>query len=373
MLQNHPGEASFPVKPDWNAKVTLRLTDRERVAAHGMLTLAIITLGLAGIGGGVVSDLTEPFPAGWWFVGICAMLGAVCLSVMIFLLSRAATRRVKEQQRYCATAGISLPYPELYRQALQLDGVNAVGNWSETLENWPCERRAKTQRMPTFVSFSLLTVDEQKSSLDADWGILTRADYLRMVEALKQGLHTREFVRDAVGPQRDALFDRLSALTGIPSSEIASLLSSSATGGPNAIPALIWAWDWWRIFPMTRGAYIADLITEDEAWATLLQVSEWIHALFGDLASYHRNLRIGHAYWSNNFADVQARMKTLEAFEANANGLSIVGVPWTSRPSSVLPDHVTGGWMRLLEMDDAAAFDNDDEDSDLDADDRVLN
>ncbi len=374
MLQNHPGEAPFPVTPDWNAKVSLRLTDRERVTVNGMVTLAVITLGLAGIGGGVLSDVSEPFPEGWWFVTACGTLGVACLFVMVFVLSRAATRRVKEQQRYYTIAGISLPYPELHRQALQLDGVNAVGNWSETLENWPCERRVNANQTTAFVSFGLLTVDEQKTSLDADWGILTRDDYWSMVEALKQGMHTREFVRVAVGPQREALFDRLSALTDIPAAEIASLLSSSS-GGPNAVPALIWAWDWWRVFPMTRGAYIADLITEEEAWATMLQVSDWIHALYGDLHSYHRNLRIGHAYWSNNFAVVQARKKVLDTYEANANRLAILEVPWTSRPLSVLPDYVTGGWMQLLgtDEDDFDADEKDDEDDSPNAGGRVLN
>lgn len=339
MLQNHPGENEFPVSTDWNpAKASWRLTEGERVLTHGMFVLSLLTLGPAVIGTGLVSEAKGPFPEGWMVVGALALVGTVCLAISVRLLRKGATRRVKEQQRYYQIAGISGRYPESHREALQLDGINAVGGWSETLEYWPCEIRMQGSQA-TFKSFNLSTVDEAKKALDEDWGVLTREGYDRTVRSLMEGLHTRGFLHESLSEHRQDMFQRLSALSGLSARDIEALVSSpTETQSP---PQLIWAWDWWRVIPLSRNAFMAGLIPEEVAWENILTVSKWAHALFDNLPSYHRNLRVGHAYWSNNYAMTQARKAVLDTFEKSA--LPIREVAWRRYDSSVLPQAVLDG------------------------------
>jgi len=343
MLQNHPGEKTFPVSNEWGPKATLRLTQGERALTQGMFTLALIALGLAGIATGILAEIGEPFPEGGLFAAACAAVGVLSVLVMLKQLWKGATRCVKEQRVYYQLGGIPEAYPEDHREALQLDGVNAVDGWSETLEGWPCERRL--QASPTkFKSFTLLPIDQAKTALDEDWGVLTREDYDRTVKDLMDGLHTRGFLLDALSDQRQDMFQRLASLTGIPVKDIESLISSNLDD--DSPPRLIWAWDWWRVIPLSRNAYMAGLIPEALAWQHMLTVSAWVHALFDDLPSYHRNLRVGHAYWCNKFADVQERKAVLETFEKNTFPRPIREVAWRRHPKDVLPMAVLRGLER---------------------------
>jgi hypothetical protein len=353
MLQNHPGEKTFPVSNDWSPKASLRLTPGESALAHGMLTLAVISLGLAGLTSGIVSEADGPFPEGELFAGACAAVGLLCVLVLLHQLWKGATRRVKEQRLYYEVAGIPESYPEDCREALQLDGVNALDAWSETLECWPCERRLQASQA-RFQSFTLTSMDEAKTALDEDWGVLTREDYDRVVKELMEGLHTRGFLLDSLSDDRQALFQRLSALTDLPVREIESLVSSRFED--DCPPRLIWAWDWWRVIPLSRNAFMAGLIPEELAWENILTVSNWVHALFDDLPSYHRNLRVGHAYWSNNFAAAQSRKTVLDTYEKNTYPRPIRDVAWRRRPKELLPMTALKGLQRERETSEDPAL-----------------
>ena len=356
MLQNHPGEKDFPVKNDWGPKASLRLTSKENTLVQGMWTIAIITLVLALISGGVVSEAQESFIEGWIFVGSCTLAGVVCLGVVAILLYSGATRRVNEQRIYYQLGGLSDWYPENHRAALQLDGINAIDLWSETLECWPCERRLNGSLID-FKSFQLNSIEAVKAGLDDDWGVLTREDYERRVGELMQGLHTRNFLEDSLSHSRSNLFQRLSDLTGLSVSEVESVVSSSKVSGKP--PRLIWAWDWWRVIPLSRNAYMAGLISEEVAWENILLVSDWIHALFDDLNAYHANLLLGYAYWCNHFAAVQSRKTILEIFERNVYPRPIRDVKWKMSPVSALPPYVLEGLQEfefLLPKSDSDKF-----------------
>ncbi|WP_440110991.1 DUF1266 domain-containing protein [Acidovorax sp. BL-A-41-H1] len=339
MLQNHPGETESPVSNDWSPpQASLRLTGGERALAHGTFSLSLLTLGPAVIGTGIVSEAKGPFPAGWMIVGALALVGILCLAITALMLYKGATRRVKEQLTYYQISGISGRYPETHREALQLDGVNAVGNWSETLENWPCEVRMN-RSLATFKSFSLCSVDEAKTALDEDWGVLTREGYDQTVRSLMEGLHTRQFLHESLSGHRQSMFQRLSALTGLAANDIEALVSSPTNA--HSPTQLIWAWDWWRVIPLSRNAFMAGLIPEEVAWENILTVSSWTHALFDSLPAYHRNLRVGHAFWSNNYAMGQARKTVLDTFENSS--LPIRKVKWRSIDSGLLPRYVLDG------------------------------
>ncbi|WP_339900157.1 DUF1266 domain-containing protein [uncultured Gilvimarinus sp.] len=339
MLQNHPGEPRFPTSRELHPRAFNRLTQKQQTLFNGLITLAIITGGIAIVGAGVLSESLEPMPAGNMFVLAMAALALTCFAIITKLLWKAANLSVKDQVSYYAAGNVPAEYPEPYRQALQLDDVYAATLWTETLEYWPTEVRLEHANIKP-QSFPLDDRQQPKESLDEHWGIVTKKDLLATTAALKSGMHCQGFLLDALGDHRPAVIERIASLTGIEESYIEGLSSNTATGQP---PKLIWAWDLWRVIPLSRTGFMAGLISEQEAWEQILEVSCWIHAIFDSLEDYHKNLRVGHAYWANSYAATQERRETLQNFEDNTPFRPIRNLSWKRQSVDVLPTHIMTG------------------------------
>ncbi len=334
VLQNHPCEDQFPVRKASMIAAFEDLSPRAQLGARSGMSFGFMAVVLAVVFQGVLSD--TPDPPSW---GLAVVIGTAGVGLALFVLGlrpvlRGKTARIDEQERYYREAGITLPLDEEKRAALQLDGVNARWRWSETLEGWPAQARLPENSAP-FHSFELITVDEVKATLDQNWGIVSREDFERRVQELFEGLHTRMFAVVMASEQRSEMVRRLASLTGIDAAEIEGLTLPSH-GLP---PRLLWAWDLWRVLPMCRDAFMAKLCSEEEAWRHILEASRRVHGLFEDLAAYHRNLRIGHAFWSNELARVQERAKVLAAYERDEPPRPIRQVAWKREsPDSLHPE-----------------------------------
>lgn len=69
-----------------------------------------------------------------------------------------------------------------------------------------------------------------------------------------------------------------------------------------------------RVVPLARDAYMAGLVEAEQAWRWIEQAGAWAHAIFPTYEAYLLNLRLGHAYWSNDFEQVLARRRLIEGF-----------------------------------------------------------
>ncbi|WP_078118111.1 DUF1266 domain-containing protein [Thiosocius teredinicola] len=336
MLQNHPGETHFPVRPLGLLAAFEYLPRAQELGGRVLVAAAIVLVASGLVLFGILSDAPEP-PA--WGLPTVATFGGtaiVCLLGVYLLAHRAASAPAREQQTYYSLGNVPYPLDDEKRAALQLDGVNAERSWAETLEFWPSAARFERDA-PVFRTFKLATREEMKLGLENDWRILSTMAYRSTVDQLRAGVHSRQFIETAFGPEGDAMLNRVANLTELPLATVETTLKAAGDR-----PAqLIWAWDLWRIIPLSRKAFMAGLITEEEAWREMLKASSAVHALFDDLHAYHENQRIGHAFWANNFAAAQARRKQLDAFEKNELQRPICELGWIKHPADTLHTLIT--------------------------------
>lgn len=319
MLQNHPGYNVFPVTP-WRVG---ELSERTRALVHapGVLGALAILLGVFTIG----LALEAPNPVPSVFVGGAATIAVgLCMLVVSVVLTRRACRApVREQERYYELAG-SRPLSAARRSALQLDGVNiGLGGWSETLEDWPAEVRLEG-REAAFRTFEVCSKRSAIETLDQRWGVISSGDYRVMTSRLLTGMHSLQFARYSASPEFHALCERLGQLLDWEPERVAAAVRPRSSRPP----ALLWAFDLWRAIRLARDAFMAGLISEEDAWADILSLSALVHTLFGSLEEYHENLRLGHAFWSNDLQAVNERREVLEAFLSPSFRCPAAALPW---------------------------------------------
>lgn len=306
----------------------------QEICGRLLVLVAILCGGVALIAYGILSDSRTPPESGFVLVAALGSVAAVSVAGVVLLGRRAALTRVHEQQAYYELGRFAVAVDQLHREALQLDGVNAECGWTETLESWPALVRFPNGP-PSFRTFSLLPPEEAKVQLDRDWGVLSAEGYHETVNALFAGLHSKQFLELARSEEGASVLDRIASVVELPRRDVESTLV--ATSRP---AQLLWAWDLWRVIPLSRNAFMAGLVTEQQAWSHILRASAIVHALFDDLQSYHRNLCIGHAFWCDDYAAARARRERLNAFERNEPRRPIRDVPWTRGTFETLPPHV---------------------------------
>ncbi|MEL6760489.1 MAG: DUF1266 domain-containing protein [Myxococcota bacterium] len=263
-------------------------------------------------------------------------MALVLFAIAAWLFSRAASAGARDQRRYYREAGLNRLSDE-QRAALQLDAWRSLTDWRETLEDWPAAIRFSEPPAP-FDTFQLVTPADAKESMDKWWGVVTTEGYRSMMERLFAGMHSVEFSVASVSEQREPMLERLAALLEIPKAKI-----EAKTHSTNGIPTLLWAFDLFRVIPLSRDAFLAGLVPEAEAWDNILRASRWSHAMFDNLDDFHFNLRLGHAFWSDDYAQVRERRETIEAYMARNPKWPIDTIPWTCRSPDVLPNHVRDG------------------------------
>lgn len=323
-LQNHPEEQTFPV----NYRVRLPYGKTERkgffVMLRGLMVLPIFAtiflLGLLYFEGSEKLTNEEQLK----FYVVLGSFLAACLFLAFWLgrIDSGAARR--EQLRYYKVAGIDR-LDDKKRSGLQLDAAMsyARGDWTETLEYIPAEVRFQKpeKEMQKFPIMGVLRKEDAIQGLDNDWGVLTKSGYEKMRDELFEGMHGAGFASImAADPddkeakeERAAMCERLAGLIQCDDPEYVESCVRSEGGRP---PQLIWGFDLWRVVPMARLAFMAGLISEDEAWRDILKACHWLHGIFPDLESYLQNLRLGHAYWCNSFEKCTERKKACDGFLA---------------------------------------------------------
>ncbi|RNL78032.1 DUF1266 domain-containing protein [Sinomicrobium pectinilyticum] len=337
-IQNNPGEWDFPPKPRWeNALPGNNYSPRDTAIALVVFFVGVPAALVYFTAHTIWGDFRAFLAAGT----VLVVFGFTFMRVSRFLLLRQA----REQGKYYRQAGISW-LPEEKRAALQLDApmMFEYGFWPESLEHWPVEVRFS--KPPVFKSLPLEAATPFLQQLDEDWGILlSERAYDKWVASLMDGVHSGQFAFHLAFPaeseegEGNLLVKRLAELTELPENYV-SACGTSVNGMP---PKLIWGFDLWRVFPMSRQAFMAGLISEDKAWDNMLKASTLAHAIFDSLEDFFDNYRLGHAYWSGQYAQTRLRKERWDNYEANCRW-PIKSVAWKKTSVGALPDDVRNGF-----------------------------
>ena len=305
-LQNHPHKPRFPVRAVW-AKSYVR---------------------------GMNSNVKLLFWLGWLLMPVVMISPLLSL----FLWRRESKAPVREQLRYYRDNNLDwLPLEK--RQALRLHAPVAYWayEWSETLEYEPCLRRYEMRTPPKFEYLTLSKPESYIKSLNESWGIISARTFEERVEQLFLGLHSQRFAYAMhFEKECEQMVQRLADLTHLSEYSIKQTLIGQ-NGRP---PTLLWGFDLWRLLPMTRKAYMSNLISEERAWEVLLKMANWVHGLFPSLDAFYDSYRLGNAYWSNEPESCAERRAWIDNYQKKCDW-PIKSLTW---PENVQPDYPNYVW-----------------------------
>ena len=364
-LQNAPNHRDFPVQPKSFARILADFFQNAPAITYlfimGILISAVMLyMSVKDAFARKVSVnpllAEQPFVSTLMIVTALCFIGLVLLA--LFLMMRQRNIGIKEQIQYYDLAQITAPTLEQLK-ILRLDAPNDFyhGLWSQTLEYYPCATRLPntTFKPKTFAIEPAMTY---RQAINRDWGIVSGEQYLQMVNSLFEGRHSKEFALDLdyvihfdeyADPYMDEqtksarqnenlnYLHQLAGLIEKPSQFVIDALQSTTLHPPH----LVWAFDLWRVFPMARHAYMAGYISEHQAWQDMEKAANLIYALFDSEEAYFDNLRLGHAYWSQNFEKTQNRHEMWLIYQQHCNW-PVRGLPWERKSANWSEDMRTG-------------------------------
>ncbi|WP_405206393.1 DUF1266 domain-containing protein [Aquimarina sp. LLG6339-5] len=267
----------------------------------------------------------------------------ISLFFIVSFLKKQRKLAIKEQQTYYKLGNV-VPLNIDQKKAIRLNLVHMFygGGWSETLEVFPCNIRLGQHKFnpQTFdIQFDIL----YQQYLNEDWGVLNKEQYHEMIARLFDGMHSKWFAQDIASDSANDMINQISGLT-----KVAPMYIEKCGIISNDKPKkLIWGFDLFRVIPMSRWAFMAGYISENEAWKNILKASELIYYLFDSHEDYYDNYRVGHAFWSNNFEACTDRLQKWTYFKEKcdwpANNLA-----WTQPESITLPENMKNNFATHL-------------------------
>lgn len=292
LLQNHPGEAAYPVRRRFRYRgVMARRSAGRHLAAHVLITAALVA---AALSAWRVSSL--PFPdEGQNAVAVLVMVWIAVMLVWSFLRAvRSIGAPLADQERYWR---LTQP-PELTEHQRQILAIVlphdlAIGGWNHSLEAWPCwsllpdrtrRRYRDGRRGHAFATFDPVRPDVAREQLQRAFGITSAATLAAYVDELFTGRPatgptrrsgpsqrqqtlggssaSRELVDLAAGSWWAARLPDIAEAAGVQPQDVVNLLRPM-----HGRPApLLWGDDAAMAIRAVRLAVAADLVTRDQAW-----------------------------------------------------------------------------------------------------------
>lgn len=361
LIQNIPNSRE-PVPNDKGSKAFARFLNTNQGTAYTLFMLvflfgALLYFSVSGILKRDAATSASGSEMGLLWLSLIGLL-ALCL-LAYSLYRRSATRPVKEQLRYYELGNVK-PLSPVQELALRLNIVEMYqdGFWIKTLEYYPCDIRVKDPKFkPT--TFYVADRSNYKAGLNEDWGVVSKAQYENMVEELFGGMHSKQFALDmdymlhyqtyargataeelkTIQNQNANFVNRLAGLIDKPSAYVTSCFDEQQ----DKPKPLIWGFDLWRVIPMSREAFMAGYISEEEAWQHILRASALIYYLFESFESFYDNLRLGNAYWSNDLKTTTKRLEMWKLYERECDWPQR-GLPWISDSRPELPEDMLTGF-----------------------------
>lgn len=351
-LQNHIGDLSYPAprtfNPPWaQARIPAGTKAVTTWVAFGAtIGCLVLALCLSNLGG-------TPERGRGGLLTFMAIVAAVTLPLAIWTWRRwdAARSALWHTQRaYNEAVGRRAPtQEELQALVISTPWDYRDKAWGHSLAKFPCER--EVGHLPDwrrrFAAIDPGTLTDHRAALMEWWAIGTTASYRAMVAKLFDGLHSRN-LDEAYLTSLDAaeLIDHLSGLSDLPVDYIEQCIHGVVGERGRRPAARLWGWDLGRISIIARGAYGAGLIEADEAWRDIARASAWARTIFATRDDYFRNVRLGYAFWSQDYEQSHEFGQACAAALLNAEGWPVLAHPW--QPANVqLPEHVWTGWEDL--------------------------
>lgn len=327
----------------------------------GFFLLVFVSITIKNTINGTLWDVS--FITSLPFAGV--VLTLILLFTFIWLtLSRERNRHIQEQKRYYELGKVE-PLNSTQQKALRLELADMYysGFWVNTLEYYPCEIRVD-RKLFTPATFSIADAQTYKRSINDDWGIVSAPQYRQMVVELLNGMHAKQFaldmeytlnVADYLNPyqqeeeknnikiQNNAYLNQLAGLIEKP----VSYVESCCVERNEKPKQLIWGFDLWRVLPMSRNAYMAGYISEEEAWEHILRASELAYYLFDSYESFYDNYRLGNAYWSNNLDTTSNRLQKWKLYEQNCDWEER-NISWTYSEAPVISEEMKTGFANYV-------------------------
>jgi len=295
---------------------------------------------------------------------VISLAGFALVAGLLYLLyKRSANLPAKEQMRYYELGNVQPLTPE-QATALRLNIVEMYhdGFWLNTLEYYPCDVRVNNPKFkPT--SFYVANRSVYRQGLNDDWGLVSKAQYERMVQELFDGMHSRLFALDidyalhyksyvrgatpehlkTLENQNANFVNRLAGLIDKPADYITACFEARSAKPKS----LIWGFDLWRVIPMSREAFMAGYISEAEAWTNILRASDLIHYLFDSFESFYDNLRLGNAYWSNDLKITTRRLDMWKLYDKECNWQQRQ-LPWSAGHHPDITENMRTGFTEYV-------------------------
>lgn len=315
-LQNDPASTIYPVGFNFSDVKTISRMLANATKIERDIFGALVFLLIIGIIGSVTFFILDNVP--FLFIMSLAVIGLSFLTAILVFYS-VGNRDRSNQRKYYRLSNMQ-ELNSAQAQALQLMVFSdySAGAWNETLEYSPMANKVKAVN---FFNFSFSDSDEIRKSLYKDWGIRNKEHYKQRVsELLSEGNEIERFLLKYIF--QPGGINELSQLSGISKDKIESYLIQE-----NGVDKLIWGFEIWRAIKLARTAYMAEYITEQEAWDDILTVSAYAHTLFDNLDDFIQNQILGLAVWSGDTEMMENEMMWYENYNKYCR-FSYKFLPW---------------------------------------------
>lgn len=315
-VQNHPNQQEFPIQK----------LDKAREPEHYHDPISTLCVGLfliAGISAVIMFFLLMILSFTNWFhwslesfYSIAKPIWWTTLSLLIVMILRLITQlnpAKKEQQHYYKLTKTSWLSRE-QREGLRLDlfPMYESGFWSETLEYYPLKWRIETLKPTALKNFQILNLVPAQTyidNLEHWWDITSKSGLTFMLEKLLKGLHAPEFAASL--SNNPYLTQTLANKTGFSIAGIESTLQSRGDFPPESV----WAFDLSRAVSVARNGFMAQYLTQEEAWHYILRAKNSAYEIFQSEQDFFNNYMLGYAYWQSDTKACQERMAAYHQFQ----------------------------------------------------------
>jgi len=341
MLQNHIGNLKYPV----NFKVK-DISFKDFGIISQILIVLTLIVNFIFILGIIILQLGTKYR----YLGTFILVTLIILSVyFIYLQFKKKAKEPAEQQKKYYEWGKVTQTTQKQLEALQLIAFARYedGFWTDTLETAPKETRVK--HIPKFRKrldwFFIGNQAEEIKEWEESWAMNSLEEYNNLYDKLINGLHTSEFL---LHYKKDSNWKiRLLELTGI--SEV--YFDACFNGADGKPKKLIWAWDLWRAILLSTGAFECGFIDEKKAWEQIYLVSDISHYLFDNIEDFYKNIRLGHAFWCNDYSIANYRTNQINSFLNPKKGTErlVHNIPWTKPREVKLTENMKDNFNSYLE------------------------
>lgn len=324
-LQNDPASMIYPVGFNFSDVKTISRMLANATKIERDMFGALVFLFILGIVGSIVFFIFDAVPV--LLIMSLVVIGLSCLTAMMVFYWVGNRDRSNQRKYYRISNTQELNSEQAQALQLMVFSDYSSGSWNETLEHSPMATKIKGV---SFFNFSFSDPNEIRKAIYKDWGIRSKEHYKQRFNELfsKENEIERFLTKYIFRPNG---IRELSELSGSSKDKIESYLIQE-----NGVDKLIWGFEIWRAIKLARTAYMAEYISEEEAWEDILTASSYAHTLFDNLDDFIQNQILGLAAWSGDAEMMENEMMWYENYNKHCR-FSYKFLPWKKQNVQLPP------------------------------------